>query len=193
MTRLFPYLVNNRKAAIFATIGIGIVLFLLPIVAGYFGNFWVRVMAMALLYVMLALGLNIVVGFAGLLDLGYVAFYAVGAYTYALLCSPHLSDNFEWLQAMFPDGLHMPIYDPKLKRSHDESWHVELMDSARTGLPYGGMAPLTRRFDTQDIDMGARATEFARNANPSETRAYDIGGQFNSFLSILNRGVGVSA
>ncbi len=37
------------------------------------------------IYVMLALGLNVVVGFAGLLDLGYVAFYAVGAYTYALL------------------------------------------------------------------------------------------------------------
>jgi branched-chain amino acid transport system permease protein len=67
-------------------------------------------MALALLYVMLALGLNIVVGFAGLLDLGYVAFYAVGAYLYALLASPHLSDNFEWIKAMFPDGLHMPIW-----------------------------------------------------------------------------------
>ena len=110
MTRLFPSLANNRGAAIAAMIGIGIVLFLLPIVAGHFGNFWVRVMAMALLYVMLALGLNIVVGFAGLLDLGYVAFYAVGAYTYALLCSPHLTDNFEWLQAMYPDGLHVPIW-----------------------------------------------------------------------------------
>src|SRR5690606_19777593 len=41
------------------------------------------------LYVLLALGLNIVVGFAGLLDLGYIAFYALGAYTYALLASPH--------------------------------------------------------------------------------------------------------
>jgi branched-chain amino acid transport system permease protein len=110
MTRLFPSLANNRGAAIAAVVGIGIVLFLLPIVAGHFGNFWVRVMAMALLYVMLALGLNIVVGFAGLLDLGYVAFYAVGAYTYALLCSPHLTDNFEWLQALYPDGLHVPIW-----------------------------------------------------------------------------------
>ena len=41
----------------------------------------------SLLYVMLALGLNIVIGFAGLLDLGYVAFYAVGAYLFALLSS----------------------------------------------------------------------------------------------------------
>lgn len=53
------------------------------------GRSWVRVLDYALLYVMLALGLNIVVGYAGLLDLGYVAFYAVGAYLWALLASPH--------------------------------------------------------------------------------------------------------
>ena len=40
---------------------------------------------LVLIYVMLGIGLNIVVGLAGLLDLGYVGFYAVGAYTYALL------------------------------------------------------------------------------------------------------------
>ena len=45
----------------------------------------VNIMITALLYVMLGLGLNVVVGMAGLLDLGYVAFYAVGAYSYALL------------------------------------------------------------------------------------------------------------
>ena len=45
----------------------------------------VDVATLALIYVILGLGLNIVVGFAGLLDLGYVGFYAVGAYTYALL------------------------------------------------------------------------------------------------------------
>lgn len=59
-------------------------------------------MALALLYVLLALGLNIVVGYAGLLDLGFVAFYAVGAYMYALLASPHLSETFEWIKAGFP-------------------------------------------------------------------------------------------
>jgi branched-chain amino acid transport system permease protein len=47
------------------------------------GQAWVRIINFAILYVFLALGLNIVVGFAGLLDLGYIAFYAVGAYTYA--------------------------------------------------------------------------------------------------------------
>ncbi len=46
-----------------------------------------RVIAYSGLYIILGLGLNIVVGLAGLLDLGYVAFYAIGAYTYALLAS----------------------------------------------------------------------------------------------------------
>ena len=45
----------------------------------------VDIATLAMIYVMLGLGLNIVVGFAGLLDLGFVGFYAVGAYTYALL------------------------------------------------------------------------------------------------------------
>jgi branched-chain amino acid transport system permease protein len=67
-------------------------------------------MAIALLYVMLALGLNIVVGYAGLLDLGYVAFYAVGAYMFALMASPHLFETFEWIAAAFPNGLHTPIW-----------------------------------------------------------------------------------
>ncbi len=57
-------------------------LLVLPLVAQQFGDAWVRILALALLYVLLALGLNIVVGYAGLLDLGYVAFYAVGAYMY---------------------------------------------------------------------------------------------------------------
>jgi branched-chain amino acid transport system permease protein len=70
----------------------------------------IRIMALALLYVLLALGLNIVVGYAGLLDLGFVAFYAVGAYMYALLASPHLAENFEGFKALFPDGLHTPIW-----------------------------------------------------------------------------------
>jgi branched-chain amino acid transport system permease protein len=63
---------------------IGIALAMLPFV-GATAATWVRVLDFALLYIMLALGLNIVVGFAGLLDLGYIAFYAVGAYLYALL------------------------------------------------------------------------------------------------------------
>ena len=77
---------------------LGLLLAALPwLVAAGFGNTWLRILNFALLYVMLALGLNIVVGFAGLLDMGYIAFYAVGAYLWALLASPQF-------------GLHWPMW-----------------------------------------------------------------------------------
>jgi len=76
---------------------IAVSLLLLPFALSLAGTAWVRIANLALLYVLLALGLNIVVGFAGLLDLGYIAFYAVGAYAYALLASPHF-------------GLHLPFW-----------------------------------------------------------------------------------
>ncbi|MEO5333963.1 MAG: high-affinity branched-chain amino acid ABC transporter permease LivM [Magnetococcus sp. YQC-5] len=50
----------------------------------FLGKYWLNVAILALIYVLLSLGLNIVVGLAGLLDLGFVAFYAVGAYGYGL-------------------------------------------------------------------------------------------------------------
>src|SRR5579862_1309966 len=69
----------------------------LPFALASVGTAWVRITNLAILFVLLSLGLNIVVGFAGLLDLGYIAFYAVGAYVYALLASPHF-------------GIHMPFW-----------------------------------------------------------------------------------
>jgi len=100
-----------RRDPRFAWVGIvliAVALALLPFLIGRnFGNSWVRVIDFALLYIMLALGLNIVVGFAGLLDLGYIAFYAVGAYVYALLSSPHLATAFP---DVFPQGVHLPVW-----------------------------------------------------------------------------------
>ncbi|MDA8521819.1 ABC transporter permease subunit [Acidovorax sp. NCPPB 4044] len=87
-----------------------VALLVLPLILQFFGNAWVRIADLALLYVMLALGLNIVVGYAGLLDLGYVAFYAVGAYLFGLMASPHLSDTFASFAAMFPNGLHTSLW-----------------------------------------------------------------------------------
>jgi branched-chain amino acid transport system permease protein len=84
-TRARPWLVWVGFALV------GISLALLPFALAQVGTTWVRVTNYAVLYVLLALGLNIVVGFAGLLDLGYIAFYAVGAYTYALLASPQFN------------------------------------------------------------------------------------------------------
>ncbi|TCS72209.1 amino acid/amide ABC transporter membrane protein 2 (HAAT family) [Sulfuritortus calidifontis] len=77
---------------------LAILLAVLPFLVGAsLGKSWIRVLDFALLYVLLALGLNIVVGYAGLLDLGYIAFYALGAYLYAWLASPHF-------------GLHLPFW-----------------------------------------------------------------------------------
>jgi len=73
-----------------------------PFLAAPSGNAWVRIADVALLYIMLALGLNIVVGFAGLLDLGYVAFFAIGAYLAGLLSSPQLVATIESLQIDYP-------------------------------------------------------------------------------------------
>ncbi len=77
---------------------IAIVLIVLPFaVDAVLGRAWVRIIDVALLFIMLALGLNIVVGYAGLLDLGYVAFFAVGAYCYALLASPQFDIHTSFL------------------------------------------------------------------------------------------------
>jgi branched-chain amino acid transport system permease protein len=74
---------RNAKLVLYAVI-VGLLLLLPQIV----GQRLSEVVGTVGIYVLLGLGLNIVVGFAGLLDLGYVAFYAVGAYTTALLTSP---------------------------------------------------------------------------------------------------------
>ncbi|MFC1922296.1 branched-chain amino acid ABC transporter permease [Chloroflexota bacterium] len=69
-------------------IGLGtVVLLMLP---QFFGIFFTEVLDNVGLYIIMALGLNIVVGYAGLLDLGYVAFFAIGAYTMGVLTSPEL-------------------------------------------------------------------------------------------------------
>ena len=99
---------QKNKLIVFVLCGIG--LLVLPLILQGFGNAWVRIADIALLYVMLALGLNIVVGYAGLLDLGYVAFFAVGAYLYALLASPHLTSTFAAIAAAFPNGFHTSLW-----------------------------------------------------------------------------------
>jgi branched-chain amino acid transport system permease protein len=99
---------RQNKYAVYALSALAIII--LPLLLQSAGNFWVRIADTALLYVLLALGLNIVVGYAGLLDLGYVAFFAIGAYMYGLLASPHLTENFEWIAAYFPEGLHLPLW-----------------------------------------------------------------------------------
>ncbi|MDQ2927210.1 MAG: ABC transporter ATP-binding protein [Pseudomonadota bacterium] len=99
---------KSRQDRLIVVVVAAVALLLLPFALQFAGNAWVRIVDIALLYVLLALGLNIVVGYAGLLDLGYVAFYAVGAYMMGLLASPQLTDSFPSIAAMFPHGLHTP-------------------------------------------------------------------------------------
>jgi branched-chain amino acid transport system permease protein len=99
---------QKNKLYVFLAAAVG--LLILPLLLQTAGNAWVRIADMALLYVLLALGLNIVVGYAGLLDLGFVAFFAIGAYMFGLMASPHLTESFPWFAQMFPNGLHTPLW-----------------------------------------------------------------------------------
>ncbi len=83
-----------------ATLTLGL---LMPFI-GTLNGFYLEVATQVGIFVALALGLNIVVGLAGLLDLGYVAFYAVGAYSWAIFGSPQLLKTWPGLEAIFPLG-----------------------------------------------------------------------------------------
>ncbi|MEO7493968.1 MAG: ABC transporter ATP-binding protein [Massilia sp.] len=97
----FDVQTNPRRAyGSMAVLLIGLLIF--PFFAAQYGNSWVRIIDIALLYIMLALGLNIVVGFAGLLDLGYIAFFAVGAYLTGLLASPQFAALLESVVNQYP-------------------------------------------------------------------------------------------
>ena len=74
---------------------IGIVLLIAPLLMP--NNYWLRIYSMTGLWVMLSLGLNIVAGFAGLLDLAYVAFFGIGGYIFALLSSAQLDVHLPFL------------------------------------------------------------------------------------------------
>jgi branched-chain amino acid transport system permease protein len=78
---------SQRALKITSLLFLIMILLVLPQILGLFLS---EVLTIVGLYVLLGLGLNIVVGFAGLLDLGYVAFFAIGAYTVAVLTSPEL-------------------------------------------------------------------------------------------------------
>ena len=94
--RLSVHFAAHRSQGIFfAIVALGI---LLPILSRVppFGalqsvNAWTNAFTIAVIYSILAIGLNVVIGFAGLLDLGYAAFFALGGYTYALVASPFLN------------------------------------------------------------------------------------------------------
>ena len=93
---------GKERRIVTALLGLGVLM--MPFVLDQFQN---SVMGLVFIYVMMGLGLNIVVGYAGLLDLGYVAFFAIGAYTYAFLSAPFSSpyiSNLLLLLNISPDS-----------------------------------------------------------------------------------------
>src|SRR5487761_2391313 len=104
--RFFKMRIHHKSKLLLAAFALAVLL--LPFATdALLGRGWVRIVDFAMLYIMLALGLNIVVGYAGLLDLGYIAFFAVGAYCFALCGSPHLATAFPLI---FPEGLHLSFW-----------------------------------------------------------------------------------
>ena len=87
-----------RQRSLLLTVALGLLAFVAPLVAP--NDYVVGVLARICLYATLALGLNIVVGFAGLLDIGYVAFFGIGSYAYAFLASPHFGLHLPFLLAL---------------------------------------------------------------------------------------------
>ncbi len=88
---VFKSTIRNRRVFIPALI------FLVALLPPFAGNYWTQILGDIGIYVILGIGLNVTVGFAGLLDLGYVAFFAIGAYVYALCASPQF-------------GIHIPFW-----------------------------------------------------------------------------------
>ena len=119
---------NNPRKAYSGLLLILAIALVFPFIAQNFGNSWVRIMDFALLYIMLALGLNVVVGFAGLLDLGYIAFYAIGAYLTALLSSPQFAVVLESFVNQYPaiGASLMWIFGPEIAQNgiHLSMWAI---------------------------------------------------------------------
>ncbi len=108
-----PAAVSNWQSNSWVRRGVMLVVVLLAILYPIFrsSNISLDTANLAEVYVLLALGLNIVVGFAGLLDLGYAAFFAIGAYTAALLASSHFGTRHQILNnallSVGPGGIHL--------------------------------------------------------------------------------------
>jgi ABC-type branched-subunit amino acid transport system permease subunit len=92
---------SDRHRSTSVLLGVGLVAAALPLIVllppfnSFSGqNVWMDGFTIAGIYILLALGLNVVVGLSGLLDLGYAAFFAIGAYTYAFAASPFYNNSY---------------------------------------------------------------------------------------------------
>ena len=151
---------------------IALVVLLAVVFPIFFSLYQINIMTTALIYVMIGLGLNIVVGLAGLLDLGYVAFYAVGAYCYALL-NYHFGLGF-WV--LLPAGALLAMVFgiilgfPVLRLRGDYLAIVTLGFGEIIHLVLKNWNALS--FGPSGISQIPRPALFGINLSPSQTHAY---------------------
>ena len=113
--RMTAFAENHRSTTIFIGMAIAAVLLIIlpqtPLLNWMQGaNPWYDAIANAGVFVLLAMGLNVVVGLAGLLDLGYAAFFAIGAYTYAYSNSPFSQQDLPFFPMLFVGALVAAIF-----------------------------------------------------------------------------------
>ena len=90
---IFDFNAMSKQRPIVRWLTIGGIILILLLLPPILGIFFSNILDTVMMYILMGLGLNIVVGFAGLLDLGYVAFFAIGAYVMGVLTSPEMSAN----------------------------------------------------------------------------------------------------
>ena len=99
----FKNFFSSKLTIVILLIMVGVALYFLPLV---WGSYWNYIMGTVAIYILLGLGLNIAVGFSGQLVLGYAAFFAIGAYTFAILTAPepHGIELNIWLATLISIG-----------------------------------------------------------------------------------------
>lgn len=88
---IFDFNTMSKQRPVVRWLTIGAIILILLLLPPILGVFFSNILDKVMMYILMGLGLNIVVGYAGLLDLGYVAFFAIGAYTMGVLTSPEMS------------------------------------------------------------------------------------------------------
>ena len=153
---------HSHRVVLWAGVAlIAISLAVLPFALAQVGTTWVRITNYAILYVLLALGLNIVVGFAGLLDLGYAAFFAIGAYGYGIAASGHLKPEWSslWAPLEWAGQVSRLVVPGQPVTGHEPR------------LPYAGYPARSIGAHAPTLDAAAARTQGRSARSPGRTSA----------------------
>jgi len=172
VTALWSSLPQQTRLVLGFVVG-GALLVLYPFADRAWGLNTVYAVSDAMIYVMLALGLNIVIGYAGLLDLGYAAFFAIGAYTMGLFNSPLMGFewgfwNVIWLSAVVSAAFGVMIGAPTLRVRGD---YLAIIT-----LAFGEIIPVAiRNLGDITIEIGGWQPVYRLNLTGGENGVNPIG------------------